>query len=270
MEFNFRPQWSVWKYRVQQSPLCGKCGLVYHRFHMCPAQAQKCFSCEKFGHFARQCYSQKQPNVSTGSSSVRIKSRRQQQRDKQRMTSYYERKNTLRELPFSNVRNSVLIKFFDNSTAVKVELKTVYKNLKTCETNSSKISNQLRKVEEENRILIGKLNELQSKAESEQLNIVTKRLKEYEDKIGELVEKKEKLEAINTALLSLNNSKSSEIQRLHSENQELRNSGNFMLSQRDILSNLTEICKSHLTTPNLNYTNNSTNRSFNTFRGRRR
>ncbi|CAC5378539.1 unnamed protein product [Mytilus coruscus] len=177
MDFNLRPQWSMWRHFTHQYPACGKCGLAHHRFEICLAYNKRCFSCDKFGHFARQCYSVRsslfgkfRSNKSTNSKvsrlSVQKKSTKKQQRDNQRLIQYYSTKNSLTELPFSNVRTSAIVNFFDQAAPLKVELKQAKIQLQKNKSVNSATANILKTAQEDIRTLTCKLVDSQNQPDS--------------------------------------------------------------------------------------------------------
>ena len=130
MDFNFRPQWRQWSYSTCYKPTCGRCGKV-HLDVPCLAMNRKCYNCGKFGHYSRMCQNQNTPT----SSKEDIKSRSQRERDNKRISRYLERKNILRELPFSSLRIGQFSDCVSDNSALKEELKRTKSKLK-----SSKLS----------------------------------------------------------------------------------------------------------------------------------
>ncbi|CAC5371493.1 unnamed protein product [Mytilus coruscus] len=138
VDFNLRPQWGMCRHFKHQYPACGKCGLAHHRFEICPAYTKRCFSCDKFGHFARPCYTVRSSLI-----------------------QYYTMEKNLKKLPFSNVRDSAIVNFFDQASPVKVE--QIPANIQLQKKNSviSATSNRLKRAQEEIRTLTYKLVESQ-------------------------------------------------------------------------------------------------------------
>ncbi|CAG2184549.1 unnamed protein product [Mytilus edulis] len=59
------------------------------------------------------------------STPVHVKSRKQKERDTARIHSFIQRKNIIRALPFSGMRNSAFVHYLDISNVLKTELKSV-------------------------------------------------------------------------------------------------------------------------------------------------
>ncbi|CAC5417230.1 unnamed protein product [Mytilus coruscus] len=122
MEYSFRPQWKPWNFQSGYIPACGRCG-KFHKHYICNSINQRCFSCKKFGHYSSKCFSKVAMNIQ--SKPVSVKSRKQKERDTARMNSYIERKNIIRALPFSGMRNSAFVQYLDIANVLKTELKSV-------------------------------------------------------------------------------------------------------------------------------------------------
>lgn len=147
----------MWNFYVNQNPLCCKCGLVHFRSQICPAYKKQCFSCQRFGHYARKCFGKIRSfiNKQIQSKEVaviqnRVKSKKKQQRDMQRLDSFYDRKNLCRQLPFNNVRNSVISKFFNNAAGIKYELKCANKQISQFKSKVQTLQKELKNAKEEN------------------------------------------------------------------------------------------------------------------------
>ncbi|VDI08797.1 Hypothetical predicted protein [Mytilus galloprovincialis] len=63
------------------------------------------------------------------SKSVIVKSKKQKERDSTRIHSYIERKNIIRALPFSGMRNSAFVQHLDIANVLRTELKSVKQNI---------------------------------------------------------------------------------------------------------------------------------------------
>ncbi|CAC5359660.1 unnamed protein product [Mytilus coruscus] len=122
MEYSFRPQWRPWNVQSGYSPACGRCG-KFHKHYICNSINQRCFSCGKFGHYLRKCFSKVAKDRQT--KPIIVKSRKQKERDTARMNSYIERKNIIRALPFSGMRNSAFVQYLDIANVLKTELISV-------------------------------------------------------------------------------------------------------------------------------------------------
>ncbi|CAC5372829.1 unnamed protein product [Mytilus coruscus] len=122
MEYNFRPQWRPWNFQSGYSAACGRCG-KFHKHYICNSINQRCFSCKKFGHYSSKCFSKEAKNRQ--SKPIIVKSKKQKERDIARIHSYIERKNIIRALPFSGMRNSAFVQYLDIANVLKTELKSV-------------------------------------------------------------------------------------------------------------------------------------------------
>ncbi|CAC5367514.1 unnamed protein product [Mytilus coruscus] len=122
MENSFRPQWRPWNFQSGYSPACGRCG-KFHKHYICNSINQRCFSCGKFGHYSSKCFSK--VTKDRKSTPVHVKSRKQKERDIARIHRYIERKNIIRALPFSGMRNSAFVQYLDIANVLKTELKSV-------------------------------------------------------------------------------------------------------------------------------------------------
>ncbi|CAC5375866.1 unnamed protein product [Mytilus coruscus] len=261
MDFNLKPQWSMWRHSRYQYPACGKCGLAHHRFEICQAYNKRCFSCDKFGHFARQCYTVRsslfgkiRSTKSTNSKvlSVQKKSKKSKkntrQRDNQRLIQYYTTKNSLRELPFSNVRNSFIIIFFDQTAPLKVELTQANIQLQKNKSIISETSNLLKNVQEEVRTLTCKLEDSQNQPDS------SEQLKECLEKIGKLEKENEYNSTCIKTLTDQNNFfilkseyQTFEIEGIAEQNQDFRKNTKILTDQFDNMANQIRICRTQHT-----------------------
>ncbi|CAC5359336.1 unnamed protein product [Mytilus coruscus] len=257
MDFNLRPQWSMWRHNhfTHQYPACGKCGLAHHRFEMCLAYNKRCFWCDKFGHFARQCFAARsslfgkiQYTKSTNSkvSSVQKKSTKKQQRDNQRLIQYYKTKNSLKELPFSNLRTSAVVNFFDQAAPLKVELKQANIEIQKNKSVISATANILKRAQEDIRTLTCKLVDSQNQPNS------SEQLKECLDKISKLEKEKEDNSACMKTLSDQNNFlilkceyQTFEIGNITTQNHELRNNSKILTDQSAVMANQIRICRTH-------------------------
>ncbi|CAC5388877.1 unnamed protein product [Mytilus coruscus] len=122
MEYNFRLQWRPWNFQSGYSPACERCG-KFHKHYICNSINQKGFSCGKFGHYSSKCFSKEAKNRQ--SKSIIVKSRKQKERDAARIHSYIERKNIIRALPFSGMRNLAFVQYLDIANVLKTELISV-------------------------------------------------------------------------------------------------------------------------------------------------
>ncbi|VDI35054.1 Hypothetical predicted protein [Mytilus galloprovincialis] len=122
MEYSFRPQWKPWNVQSGYSPACGRCG-KFHKLYLCNSINQRCYSCGKFGHYSTKCFSKAAKDIKR--TTVRVKSRKQKERDSARIDSYIERKNIIRASPFSGMRNSAFVQYLDITNVLKTELKSV-------------------------------------------------------------------------------------------------------------------------------------------------
>ncbi|CAC5423655.1 unnamed protein product [Mytilus coruscus] len=81
------------------------------------------FLVKKFGHYSSKCFSKEAKDRQ--SKLVNVKSRKQKKRDTARMNSYIERKNIIRALPFSGMRNSAFVQYLYIANVLKTELNGV-------------------------------------------------------------------------------------------------------------------------------------------------
>ncbi|CAG2220281.1 unnamed protein product [Mytilus edulis] len=124
-------------------------------------------------------------STSSKVSSEQKNSTKKQLRDNRRLIQYYSNKNSLRELPFSSVRNSAFMNFFDQAAPMKVELKQANIQLRKNKSVVSAKSELLKSAQETIRTLTCKLVKSQNQLDS------TEQLKECLDKITKLEKEKE-------------------------------------------------------------------------------
>ncbi|VDI37785.1 Hypothetical predicted protein [Mytilus galloprovincialis] len=259
MDFNLKPQWSMWRHNhfTHQYQVCGKCGLAHHRFEMCLAYNKRCFSCDKFGHFARQCFTARSRSSLFGKirctkstkskvSSEQKNSTKKQQRDNHRLIQYYSNKNSLRELPFSSVRNSAIVNFFDKAVPLKVELKQANIQLRKNKSVISATSELLKRAQENIRTLTCKLVDSQNQLDS------TEKLKACLDKITKLEKEKEdnaacmkKISDQNNFLILKCEYQTYEIGNITTQNHELRDKSKTLTDQTADIANQIRIGRTH-------------------------
>ena len=128
--YNFRPQWRQWNYSHCQKPACSRCGLT-HPWNHCTARTKVCFRCHKVGHYSRVCHSNVEITKEIRKPS---KSKKQKLRDNARFATYFDRKQSLRELPFTNMRNETFKNCVENNFNLKSEV--VSMRTKLSEINS--------------------------------------------------------------------------------------------------------------------------------------
>ncbi|CAC5379294.1 unnamed protein product [Mytilus coruscus] len=78
----------------------------------------------KFGHYSSKCFFERSKRTDKVKPII-VKSRKQKERDTARIHSYIERKNIIRALPFSNMRNSAFVQYLDIAHMLKTELISV-------------------------------------------------------------------------------------------------------------------------------------------------
>ena len=182
MEYNFRPQWKPWNFQSSVYPICGRCGNNHFPWK-CFASNKQCFSCRKYGHYARTCFTKhrtqqlQKPNGTV----TKVKSNSQKKRDFTRMRKFMDNKQILREMPFSNVRNTTLKVLFlmDKNDSLKGELKSIKCHLKQQQRNFSELKGNF-----ENEVSY-KLASVESKLQQEKQEHDELR-KNFEIKISEL------------------------------------------------------------------------------------
>ncbi|VDI24755.1 Hypothetical predicted protein [Mytilus galloprovincialis] len=182
MEYSFRPQWRPWNIQSGYSPACGRCG-KFHKHYICNSVNQRCYSCRKFGHYSTKCFSKAAKDRQ--STPVQVKSRKQKERDIARISSYIERKNIIRALPFSGMRNSAFIQHLDIASVLKTELNGV----------KSKLSEEKRKNSEQQQYiqdLKSKLNHLESvKSERDQCKQEIENIRKQKEESAPLIDVQE-------------------------------------------------------------------------------
>ena len=217
MEYNLRPQWRQWNYPACQQPMCGRCGLQ-HNWSKCFAINKVCFKCQKFGHYGRMCRNVSE--VTQISSINRGKSKKKHTRDAKRLAEYLNRKNLLRELPFSSIRPGTFRETVVN-TVLQQELSEVKEKLTTTLKERENLKVFVKQCSEENDILQGKLeaailkeNELSQKLkESSQCNLdLSKKLLSSVNR-----EQKLRLQERNTEAVSKNQQYIAQIQDLNDQ-----------------------------------------------------
>lgn len=178
MGFMFQPQWRLMNFQHCRYPICGRCGKI-HITGQCIACNQKCFKCKRLGHFARVCYS-KIPVSAIEPMKQKVKSKKQKNRDIQRITKYVTTRKLMEELPFSKIRNNAFINSLDLSAHIKTELKSVKEKLTSVQKSKSQ---ELCKLKEELESVTQKLkttqNELEKvKKSDEEFHFLRNKLKE--------------------------------------------------------------------------------------------
>ncbi|CAC5397912.1 unnamed protein product [Mytilus coruscus] len=183
MEYSFRPQWRTWTFYSRRNPMCVRCGLQNHRFGTCSAIDKQCFKCNKLGHYSRQCWS----TSCQTSNCLQLfqKTNRKKQCDNKRLNEYFERKNAMRELPFSFIRSTSFQNCLDVSVILCYELKSVKSHLQECKVahrkDITKLQYQLSEFKREN-------TSLQKQIEDSAIQD-SKTIKQYSDKIIQLESK---------------------------------------------------------------------------------
>lgn len=187
MEFNLRPQWSMFNYHTYL-PICGKCGLYKHKFNFCPASYRQCLKCGKFGHFARMCWSSSNQLEIRNTKST--KSEKKKTRDTIRIQNYHQTRNILRELPFSGLRRNALMSCLDVAAEVKAELKNTKQRL-----NQAKIQHKIEiaQLNKEVDSLKQKQREL-CEVKPEIPESILNQLKDYKEKIRKFEDENEMTE----------------------------------------------------------------------------
>ena len=188
MEYNLRPQWSMWNNYTRLQPLCSKCGLYEQRFHRCNASSQKCFRCNKIGHFARMCWSKTKPHIPSPQAVRSTKSKSKKERDIKRLVQFHDKKNSLRELPFHSVRNSTIFRFFDRTSAVKVELNRANEQLRNHNVKIQALTNQLQSVMKENSVIKQELSKMKCEPSPEEL---LNKIRQLSEKVSVFQQEKE-------------------------------------------------------------------------------
>lgn len=128
MEFDLRPQWRLSGFRSHK-PMCGQCG----KFHqgVCFSNMQNCYKCGHRGHYARMCFTwTRQENQLSNQKSKSIKKK---ERDMVRLKLYLAKKQEMREMPFSNLRNSTMMLNLNASHSIKTELQAIKQKLNRTE-----------------------------------------------------------------------------------------------------------------------------------------
>ena len=141
MEYNFRPQWRQWNYPTCHQPMCGRCGLV-HFGRTCYASNSKCYKCDNFGHYSRVCHTRRK----TSNTETKIKSKGRQDRNSRRIASYLERKQLLRELPFSAVRPGVFRDCVADTSVIKEELSLAKRKLSETQVKCNDFENKCKDI----------------------------------------------------------------------------------------------------------------------------
>ena len=137
MEFQLRPQWRQWNYNRCQQPMCGRCGIA-HPTTICRATNQKCLRCIKLGHFARMCRSKLNSQTKendTNAKQITVKPLKKRERDVNRLQKYVQTKNLMRELPFSNIRDSNFRKTLNLDSVLRQELSIIKQKCKEQNSN---------------------------------------------------------------------------------------------------------------------------------------
>ena len=101
-------------------------------------QAKVCFRCNKVGHYSRVCHSNVEITKEIRKPS---KSKKQKLRDNARLATYFERKQSLRELPFANLRKETFKNCAENNFNFKSEVVSM-------RTKLSKINSDLHRANE--------------------------------------------------------------------------------------------------------------------------
>ncbi|CAC5370229.1 unnamed protein product [Mytilus coruscus] len=257
MDFNLRPQWSMWRHNhfTHQYPACGKCGLAHHRFEMCLAY-NKDVSRATNSDISQDSVLQLDQvySVKIGQLNQQIRKclaykrnqRKKQQRDNQRLIQYYTTKNSLRELPFSNLRTSAVVNFFDQAAPLKVELKQANIEIQKNKSVISATANILKRAQEDIRTLTCKLVDSQNQPNS------SEQLKECLDKISKLEKEMEDNSACMKTLSDQNNFlilkceyQTFEIGNITTQNYDLRNNSKILTDQSTDMANQIRICRTH-------------------------
>ena len=155
---------------------CSKCGLYHGRFK-CRASGNACFTCNNVGHYSRVCYQNVQhnrirrDNVPDNSVPLkRTKSTKKKERDNNRMRKFLEKRNLLRELPFSNIRNTAFLNCLHVSAGLKEELKCVKLQLKDIKIQHKQdimeLRSRLEKVYDEKQCIQKEFQELKKNEQS--------------------------------------------------------------------------------------------------------
>ena len=121
--------------------MCGRCGLV-HIGRTCYAFNSKCYKCDNFGHYSRVCQTRRK----TSNTEIKIKSKGRQDRNSRRIASYLERKQLLRELPFSAVRPGVFRDCVADSTVIKEELSLAKRKLSEIQVKCNDFENKCKDI----------------------------------------------------------------------------------------------------------------------------
>ena len=186
--YNFRPQWRQWNYSHCQKPACSRCGLT-HPWNYCAARTKVCYRCHKVGHYSRMCHS----NVKiTTEFQKPSKSEKQKLRDNARLATYFERKQSLRELPFANLRKETFKNCVENNFNLKSEVVSM-------KTKLSKINSDLQRANEKIIELEQKLLTNDKRNQDLQQELQTSREKQSQteissnDKMQQLINENKKL-----------------------------------------------------------------------------
>lgn len=155
-------------------------------------------------------------------------SRKKKERNNKRLRDYYETKNVLRELPFSNLRHNAFINALDVTSAVRTELavqKTKCRKFqRECEIRLKDKSDELNKLSKEKEELLNTISEQKLKikdAEAEKkqlLNLFSQARSLYDSNVETIEADMEKLNKVNC---EIKKSRDELAQKLHNAEDEI-------------------------------------------------
>ena len=178
MENSFRPQWRPWNFQLRQNPKCGRCGFL-HRDQFCTLLTESVILVDILDISLECAFHLQGQQNSFQVNKTKMKSQKQKTRDFERMRRHLQKKNSLRELPFANVRNTSFLNSLDTSSSLKEELKSAKRKLSSKDMDHKKeileLKSKCDSLKTENDSLRSQLNdvkrELQSKPSQSIVNV---------------------------------------------------------------------------------------------------